>query len=164
MRPILIFAIAAIAASAVGVGALNNNITLLVQQFGVGSQEIQTPIDEAKVDFEITPVTVVDEKDPNNNIIKNLITGCSFHSDETIEADGDELTTNDPRVICKLSNAEGKIVAEGTLLLPNGYTPSDREIIKMDTYAFPGSNDFRNIHDVHIIVVGTDVTDVPPLE
>jgi|CXWL01.1.fsa_nt_gi hypothetical protein len=163
MRPILIFAIAAIAASAIGVGALNNEIILAVQQFGVGSSEITSPINAAKIDFEITPVTVVNATDPTKSIIKNLITGCSFHSDESIEAPEDELQGNDPYIICKLSD-DGKIVAEGNYTLPNGYISSDRLIVPMSIYAYPGSNDFRNINDVHLIVVGTDVTVVQPVE
>jgi hypothetical protein len=200
MRPILIFAIAAIAASAIGVGALNNNILLTVQQFGVGSQDIESPIDAAKIDFEmdlvpvfanpgsplipgedctglnenpgpppdgnctITPDTpAVPASDP---IFKNLITGCSFHSDENILSsdDGPAIAENDPVLICKLTDIDHRIVAEGKLSLPNGYEHSATDvIIPITQLAFPGANDFTNIKDVHLVVFGTDPTQ-PPFE
>jgi hypothetical protein len=160
MRPILIFAIAAIAASAVGVGALNNEITLFVQQFGVGSSEITSPIKAASVDFEITPIKVINETNPDQSIIKNLITGCSFHSDENISHNA--TNAGNPYIICKLSS-DGKIVAEGnyTITALGGYEQSTRLIVPIDTLAYPGANDFRNINDVHLIVVGEDLTQKP---
>jgi hypothetical protein len=162
MRPILLFAIAAVAASAVGVGALNNEILLTVQQFGVGSADIESPIDAASVDFEIDLVPVVDEETQETIAFKNLITGCSFHSDQSVE-DEDTNPNNNPRIICKLSD-DGVIVAEGSLELPSGYDASDREIVPITELAFPGANDFRNINDVHLIVVGQDPTVVEPEE
>ncbi len=196
MRPILIFAIAAIAASAIGVGALNNNILLTVQQFGVGSQDIESPIDTANIDFEMDLVPVfanpgspaipgedctdegeIEEEnctvtpdtpavEPLDPIFKNVISGCSFHSDEDILSADDEtpIDENDPVLICKLTDVDGRIVAEGKIALPDGYQASTTGvIIPIDQLAFPGANDFTNIHDVHLVVFGTDPTQ-PPFE
>jgi hypothetical protein len=197
MRPILIFAIAAIAASAVGVGALNNTILLTVQQFGVGSQDIESPITAANIDFEMKEVPtfsdpgspavthLCNETDvaaaidcelgvdvivdtpavpPSGPIFKNLITGCSFHSAENIAAPEDDPANpaNDPTLICKLTDADHKIVAEGKLPLPNGYEMSSLGvIIPITDLAYPGANDFTNVHDVHLVVFGTDPTQDP---
>jgi len=163
MRPILLFAIAAVAASAVGVGALNNEITLFVQQFGVGSSEISSPIKAASIDFEITPIKIINETNPDQSIIKNLITGCSFHSDENISYNATALEGGEPYIICKLSS-DGAIVAEGnyTITSEGGYEQSNRLIVPIDNLAYPGANDFRNINDVHLIVVGEDITKKQP--
>ena len=43
MQPILMLAIVGVAAIALGTGFLNNNIDLWIQQFGVGSGNVETP-------------------------------------------------------------------------------------------------------------------------
>ncbi len=142
MKPIVLFAMIAVAASVASVGALGNEIALTIQQFGVGSGNITSPIDAASVDFEITPI-------PGDNEIKNLVTACSFHSDESIEGDA--------RIICKLTNDVHKVVAEGELSVPF-YEASERLIIPINNTAFDMANDVRNIHDVTLVVIGPNPT------
>jgi hypothetical protein len=150
MKPILIFAIAAVVATAIGVGSLNNTITLIIQQFGVGEGDIESPITSAAVDFRIEAVTV---GEGNQAELKNLITACSFHTNEDMEA-GSE-------IICKLTDAQGKVVAEGTLTLATAYQASQTLSVPITIFAYPGSNSVTNIHDVILIVSGPE-PQVPP--
>ncbi len=80
MKPILVFAIVAVAAGTIGVGALSNTISLTIQDIGVGSGDIVSPITAANVDFTIEAIPSADGTE-----IKNLVTACSFHSDESVE-------------------------------------------------------------------------------
>jgi hypothetical protein len=147
MRPIVLFVFAAIAASAVGAATLSNTIELNVQQFGVGSEIIESPIDAASVDFEIRAVKA-------DGQLKNLITHCSFHSAEDLPAGSS--------IICKLTGEPtGTVIAEGTFALPEGYVASDRELIEITVFAFPNANLVNNVHDVTLVVVGSNPTIVP---
>lgn len=144
MKPILVFAIVAIAAGTIGVGALSNPIALTIQDFGVGSGDIVSPITSANIDFTIEAIPSSDGTE-----IKNLITACSFHSDESVNGTA--------RIICKLTDIDSKVVAEGELLLA-GYTASTTENVPITLLAFNGSNAVSNIHDVTLIVVGQSPT------
>ena len=152
MRPIVLFVIAAVAASAIGAASLNNVIELNIQQFGVGSGDIQTPIDDASVDFEIKAVDV-------GNEFKNIISACSFHTGEQDLGQGLPVGS---KIICKLTGDNaGTVIAEGSKTLTEAYTPSGRLLITIDQFAFPNSNLVQNVHDVTLVVVGSDPTVVP---
>ena len=124
-------AIAAIAATAIGAGSLNNTILLDLQDFGVGSADIESPISAASIDYTIEAV-------PFEGQLKNVITACSFHSDEAI--------LDDFRIICKLTNIDGQVIAEGDF---EGitYEPSSQVSIPIDVFAFPFAHDVRNGRD-----------------
>jgi len=143
MKPIFMLAIAAIAATAIGAGSLNNTIILDLQDFGVGSADIQSPISAASIDYTIEAV-------PFEGQLKNLITFCSFHSDEEI--------LDDFRIICKLTNIDGQVIAEGTTIDLVGYEPSTQLQIPITVFAFDFANDVRNIHDTTIVVLGANPT------
>ncbi len=152
MKPIFMFAIAAIAAAGIGAGSLNNTIDLNLQQFGVGAEDIVSPITAANVNFEIEAIQ-------GDGELKNLITICQFHSDETIE---DEAT-----IICKLTDIDSKVIAEGRVVLDTGYDASVTIPIVIDQFAFESANDVRNVHDVTLVVLGgsvpAPVVEEPPL-
>ncbi len=135
-------AIVAIAATAIGAGSLNNEIVLTLQDFGVGSADIESPISAASIDYTIEAVPVEGQ-------LKNLITFCSFHSDQSMD-DGF-------RIICKLTNIDGQVIAEGDIE-GEAYTGSDRLFIDIDTFAFDFANDVRLIHDTTIVVLGENPT------
>jgi hypothetical protein len=149
MKPILIFAIAAVVAAAVGVGSLNNTITLLVQQFGVGSADIQSPITNAAVDFTIEAIPSQDGTE-----LKNVITACSFHSDEDVELGS--------KIICKLTDVNHKVIAEGTLTLVQPYVASTTVHVPITITAFPNANAVVNVKDVTLIVIGPEPKVPPP--
>ncbi|MFQ5440775.1 MAG: hypothetical protein ACE5DL_04855 [Nitrosopumilaceae archaeon] len=146
MKPIFILAIAAIAATGIGAAQLNNDINVTAGGFGTGGTDIETPIENATVTFNITAQI-------GESNIKNLIEDCFFHSEEEL-AQGSV-------VFCKLSDdVQGdsdtpNIVAEGHLDLPDGYCPSDLETIPIHTFATGEGIDnlVFNIHDVHLVVV-----------
>jgi len=149
MQPIILLAIGAVAVGALSSGFLVNNIALDLQFLGVGMQDIDTPIDAASIDFEIGTVDIIS---PNGqNAFKNVIEACSFHSDESINGDA--------TIICKLTNEDGNIIAEGTLDIPGGYVASDRHIIPITVFAFPNSHDVKLVHDVTLVVLGDDPTE-----
>ena len=126
-----------------------NNIALDLQFLGVGMEDIESPIDNASIDFEIGTVDIVS---PNGQLaFKNVIEACSSHSDESIPGDA--------TVICKLTNEDGNIIAEGTLDIPGGYVASDRHIIPITVFAFPNSHDVKLVHDVTLVVLGDDPTE-----
>ena len=149
MRPIILFVFAAIAASAIGAASLTNVIDLNVQQFGVGSEDIVSPIDSASVDFEIEAIQ-------GENELKNMITACSFHSEDSIEV-------GPATIICKLTDENSKVIAEGRLTVP-AYAASDRLLVPITQTAYDGANLVNNVHDVTLVVIGSDPTIVegPP--
>lgn len=153
MKPIFILAIAAIAATGIGAAQLNNDIDVTAGGFGTGGTDIASPVDNADVTFNIT--AIVDEEAGN---IKNLVTGCFIHMDEDLD--------DDSVVFCKLSDdADGEsdfpnIIAEGHLDLPEGYQASQDIEVPIHVTAFNGSNSVFLIHDVHVVVVGNNVTGV----
>ncbi|MDH3278441.1 MAG: hypothetical protein OEM21_10125 [Nitrosopumilus sp.] len=160
MKPIFILAIAAIAATGIGAAQLNNNINVTAGGFGTGGTDIASPVDNADVTFNIT--AVVDEENDN---IKNLVTGCFIHMDESLDKDS--------IVFCKLSNDEPalegagtdypNIIAEGHLDLEEGYESSDVIEVPIHVTAFNGSNSVFLIHDVHVVVIGKNVTEAQPV-
>lgn len=154
MKPIFILAIAAIAATGIGAAQLGTNINVTAGGFGVGGANIETPIDDAQVTFNVTAIN-------GTGSIKNLITECIFHSNDSIAENG--------TVICKLSDDmngndgdAANIVAEGRFELTPEYGPyegSSELRIPIDLTAYPGANSVFNIQDVHIVVIGENGTE-----
>ena len=121
MQPILILAIVAIAAIGLGTGFLNNDFVVMVQQFGIGQGNIDTPIDKATVDFNIIQIV-----DPTNPLFfKNVIDYCIVTLDAQNEFGvlfGDNLLATDNQgvkqseLVCKLTDMNHNIIAEGKLV------------------------------------------------
>jgi len=123
-------AVVGVAAIALGTGFLNNDINLWIQQFGVGSGDISTPTDHVVVDFNImrtetTPIQNVIDKcilTPDDTV--GLPIGTSVNSQTTPSGTHD--ITKDSEITCKLTNAAGQIIAEGTVGTPiNNDDPND---------------------------------------
>ena len=148
MQPILILAIVAVAAIGLGTGFLNNDITLLVQQFGVGEEDIETPIDEAQVDFHIAQVPAPQ----GEGLFKNVIDICIVTIDEDVGVDDD--TRKDSELVCKLTDIDGFIIAEGSISAL--FFPADEYPIPVTPIP-----DVRDVHDVIVIAHANTYTNEP---
>ena len=142
MQPIILLAIVGIAGGAMGVGFLGNTITLDVQQIGVGETDLASPIDNAKIDFNIARFSA----DVNGvTETHNIIDKCTIVADKDI-VDGSH-------VFCKLTDVDGNVVAEGATWISPGVSAGDPFMVFIDSDDFP-ANRVQNIHDVTLVVQG----------
>jgi len=137
MKPIIILAIAAVAAGAMGTGFLNNTngIDLWIQQFGVGEGDIESPVSHATVDFNIVRTT-------EGGAFKNIINECLLTFDDDLSSGA--------HVFCKLTDWAGDIIAEGSTWLMNGHdshTP-------LSVPVTDGNRNVLQVKDVIIVVQG----------
>src|SRR3990172_8864723 len=160
MQPlVIIIAIVAIAAVGMSSGFLFGTTTfsLIAQDLCAKETDLRSPIDTARVDFVIHTLRVVGDSNSGaagagviKTAYRNLITACSFHSDDDIPRSG--------AIICKLTH-NNNIVAEGRLdLTTTSYQHSDQTYIPINHFAYDGANDAQNINDVKIIVLGNNPT------
>ncbi len=165
MQPILVIALIGVAAAATSVGFLNTNIMLTVQNFGVGEETLETPISDANIDFSIGRMVTSDAA--GRTIFMNIIDACSFHYPEENTAVYPGLAFGSTKVICKLTDKNGNVVAEGTRV---GMIDASQTVhIAITDLAYDGANKVNNIHDVTIVALGSDPTffeanPVPPNE
>ena len=135
MKPIILLAIAAIAVGAMGTGFLSNSngINLWIQQFGVGSGDIESPVTHATVDFVLDTIM-------ERGFIKNIVDDCVLTFGTTV--------LQPSHIFCKLTDWNGDIIAEGTTWLntdiPAG-TPVTVEISQ-------GNQNVLDVKDVIIVV------------
>jgi hypothetical protein len=154
MQPLILIAIVAVAAIGMSSGFLfgNTSFTLIAQDLGAKETDLVSPISTARVDFRVVTERITNNgfDSVNNQAYANVISACSFHSDDSIPRGG--------AIICKLTK-NNNIVAEGRLnLLDTGYTGSTQTFIPIQHKAYPLSNDVQNINDVKIIVLGKNPT------
>ncbi len=147
MQPIIWIAIVGIAAAGLTTGFLNTNTFTLIAQ-DLASQEVTlvSPVDTVRVDFEIVKITGMTPE--GKTVFKNQIQKCSFHSDDDLGPTS--------KIICKLSDMQGDIVAEGFIDLDRTYTHSTKTYIPISQVAFFNANDVQNINDVKIIILGVN--------
>lgn len=157
MKPIFILAMVAIGATAIGVGSLNNEIDLTLQDFGVGSEDIMSPIGNATINYIIEPIKVDTDQ---GSVLKNLITNCLFSSAESIDGDY--------TIICKLTDENSNVVAEGRVI-DTDYIADSEIKVPITLLAYDEANAVTNIHDTTLIVMDTavpvplpEVPEVPP--
>jgi len=144
MQPIVLLAIVGIAGGAMSIGFLGNTINLDVQLLGVGETDLASPIDNAKIDFNIGR-----QSGDVNGITEthNVIDRCDIIADKDI--------VEGSHVFCKLTDVDGNVVAEGVTWLMMGVSAGD--ILEIDVNPqgnFP-ANRVQNIHDVVLVVQGT---------
>ena len=154
MQPILLLLIAAVAVGATSVGFLGGAIDITVQDLGVGSATIESPITSAFVDLKVTAVRsnfVPDSGFGTYSVFNNVIDECSFHSPQSIVG-------SDIVIICKLTDWNHQVIAEGSKVFSQGYSASDRETIPIDNLAYNGANDVRIVDDVTLVVLGDNPT------
>jgi len=154
MQPIIVLALIGVAAAATSVGFLNTNIMLNVQNFGVGEETLETPISDANVDFSIGRMVTSDAA--GRTIFMNIIDACSFHYPDEDLATYPGLNSKSAKVICKLTDENGNVVAEGEILGP--VVSSETVMISIDTLAYDGANKVEVIEDVIIVALGADPT------
>ena len=146
MQPIIMIAIVGVAGIGLSMGFLAPGFTLNVQQLGAQETFLESPINTANVDFELLKVEIEVPGPGTHTAFLNIIDACSFHSPSDIGATG--------VIICKLTDENRNIVAEGRLDLTRTYTGSTTTFIVIEQTAFPGANDIQNIEDVKIVVLG----------
>ena len=151
MQPLVLLAIAGIAGMTMSMGFLMPAIPdFNLQGVSVNERDFSYPITTANVDIDISKSIHFDQT-AQHTVFWNLISECSFHTPSSGLGDGST-------VICKLTDDQGDVVAEGRQDFPDGLAPSERTIIDIVQTAFPGANEIQRINDIKIIVLGTDVT------
>jgi len=149
----MVIAIVGVATMAMGVGFLNTNtFTLIAQDLASAEVTLLSPVDTVRVDFEIAKVTQFTGTDMNGEnthlVYVNKIDRCSFHSDDDLGPTS--------KIICKLTDMQGDIIAEGFIDLDRTYTHSLKTYIPILQEAFFNAADVQNINDVKIIILGTN--------
>ena len=145
MQPIVLLALVGVGAAALGTGFLANQDQIMVnlQGLGVGTELIEAPISDAWVDLSVTAMLgQVGEK----TVFKNIVNKCSFHYTDEIDRVG--LETN-ARVICKISDKDGDIVAEG--FRQGNFDTSVTYQIPIDQ--FVSDDGFIRVEDVHDVMI-----------
>ncbi len=139
MQPIILLGVAVAAVALVGTGFLAgdqpwNQFEIWVQQLGWATNTIESPISHATVDLEIKKILNTD--DPDNPFYDNVISDCSFHSNEDIPA-ATGPGARDGVIICKILGGEGQAIAEGRMVIvaADGYSNSDTKLIPIDQCA-----------------------------
>jgi len=146
MQPIILLAIVGIAGGAMGVGFLGNDITLSVQELGVGDEDIGTPISNANIDFNI-------DKIKGDLGFKNVIADCIIQADKEIAAKS--------KVFCKLTDKDGFVAAEGFTVLKTHLNAGSLLTVHIDDPTFVNSQ-VQNIHDIILVVQGPAGISTPP--
>jgi hypothetical protein len=144
MQPIIWLAIMGVAGMGLGMGFLAPGFTLNVQQLGAQETLLESPINTANVDFTISKIEGINLA--GDTVYKNRIVRCSFHTPTDLEVGS--------AIICKLTDKDRDIVAEGRLNLLQPLEGSLTTYIHISQVAFPNANDVQNIEDVKIIVLG----------
>jgi len=146
MQPILLLAIVGIAGGAMSIGFLGNDISLTVQQLGVGDATLQTPITQADIEFSIDRVSgSVLVGSTTETQTHNVISACHITPNGTIDAGS--------HVFCKLTDENGNVVAEGQTELSHTVITDGMLWITIDPTDF-AANKVQNVHDVVLVVQG----------
>jgi len=152
MQLLIIVAIAGIAAVFMSAGSLMPEIGwFTLQGVSVNETDFSAPLSHVNVDIDISKQTHFDET-AEHSVYLNLITECSFHTPD--EGGLGEGST----VICKLTDFDGDVVAEGRQNFPNGLDRSERAVIDINMVAHEFANEIQNINDFKLIVLGGDPT------
>ena len=146
MQPLIMLSIIGVAGIGLSMGFLAPGFTLNVQQLGAQETLLESPVKTVSIDFEINKVETEVPGPGTHTAFLNVIDACSFHTFQDL--------TEGSVIICKLTDENGDIVAEGRLDVNSHYVGSTTTFIKIIQFAFDGSNDIQNIEDVKIIVLG----------
>jgi len=128
-------ALVGVAAAALGTGFLaQEEIMINLQGLGVGVELVSLPLSDVWIDLTVTKITsntenvISTEGDEfsfisDKTIFINLVDKCSFHYSETdsqLPPFPDNNLGPGSQVICKLSDEEGDVVAEGRIIANQG--------------------------------------------
>jgi len=150
-----------VAAAAMGTGFLTNSFDINVQQLAVNETDLVSPVSTVNVDFVLTKTVDGTHSDlgdlsgtADDTHFHNLIDECKVHTPQSLEANS--------VIICKLTDDDEDIVAEGKTVLYADYTGSSAAFtIKISQTAYHFSNDVQEIHDVKIVVLGNSTNGSP---
>ncbi len=140
-------ALIGVAAAATGVGFLNTNIMLNVQNFGVGEATLETPISDTNIDLSVGRMVTSDAS--GRTIFMNIIDACSFHYPDNSAFPG--LDSASATVICKLTDKNGNVIAEGEQM--QAFFPSQTTSIRITDLAYENSNFIQNVEDITIVAL-----------
>ena len=152
MQMLITVAIVGVAITAMGVGFLGQMLNLMVQGLIVGETNLSPPITKAKVDFIISRTSYDFH---GTTMMRNVIDQCVVNAPYQVVA-------KDSTIICKLTDMNHNVVAEGKTLLSTQLLTNQAVHIPITNLfllnnGFP-SNDVTNIFDVTIVVVGPKMT------
>ncbi len=147
MQP-LVFIAVVIAMAALGVGYLGNDIALQVQQFGVGDQDIPSPVTNAGL-------TIIIEREfgatlQGNTVVtgafKDFIVDCVFRSPNNDLFPG-------TKIFCKLLDGDNintdHVIAEGITMLGSTVLAGTPITVPIDMIV---QNNVDFVHNVVIVV------------
>jgi len=163
MQPLILLAVLGVGAVTMSMGFLMPAIPVFnLQGVAINEENFSTPITTANVDIEVSKVSTETQRsifssslgftvNTDKTVFLNVINACSFHTPSSGLGDGST-------IICKLTDSDGDVVAEGRKNFDNGLAASDLTFISILQTAFPFANEIQNIDDIKIIVQGTDPT------
>ena len=138
MKALLLIAIVGVAATAMGIGFLNApSISVIAQDVGVGHTSLTAPVDTVMVKFHITASDAGDE-------FINKYDACFVKADERLKTGA--------TIICKLTDMNSNVVAEGRTVLGAGLNAGNYVTITGLQGITTGSLLVDNIADVTIVV------------
>jgi len=147
MQPLIILALIGVAAVAMSTGFLSTQFAITAQNLGVAETDLVSPINTATIDLELAKLTDAAHTGVLHTHFHNVIDKCSFHSPTTLGIGS--------TIICKLTDLDDDVIAEGKIVLVNTYTGSiPGLLIPIQQTAFHQSNDVQEVHDVKIVVLG----------
>ena len=162
MQPLILLAIVAVGAVALGSGFLFPTFNVNVQNVGVGDADLASPIAGTGIVDVDLDVTALDVGDHYNN----QVTDCSWHvgTDDLNHPQTDDIS----KVICKITgvNAQGQPnhIAIGECFQTYGVFSNVQEYpFSQDQHctpveAYPGSLLIDNVGDVRIVILGENPT------
>jgi len=155
MQMLYLLGLGIVGLSLMGTGMLANtggNIDLWVQAIGWGEGDLESPVDNAKV--EILLDTIPPENEGDDPI--TFVSACGFSSTEDIPLGQGK---SDGLIICKLLNEDGNAIAEGSIPLtvsavnPNvAYDKSETLIIDINQPISLDATHIDQFFDAMIIV------------
>ena len=153
MQPLIMITLLGVAAAALGTGFLTTGFDLTVQQLGVQEEDLTSPVNTVAVDLELTKLEVASHDDlggvgghsPQTHF-HNIIDKCSFVAASNIPKDS--------KIVCKLTDADDDVIAEGKLVLLTAYITPAITFIPIQQTVFHFANDVQEVHDVKIVVLG----------
>ena len=121
------------AALAMSIGYLESNVDMtMVQTFGVGETDIQSPIDNVSVAAVVSRLGTTPQ-------FKDFIIACVFESTEPVEAGS--------FIICKLLSESGSVIGEGQVG-PTAVPANHRVTIPLTALQI------NTVHDIILVVQG----------
>jgi len=143
VKPIFFLAIIG-AAAAISIGYLGNDISLDVQELGVGETSIESPVVTVGVTALIE--RTFNPAFPFSVDFKDLIVECIFRSYDEV--------AKDSTITCKLLDISGSVIAEGKKIVDPTLPPITPFTIPITYLEFTNANNINNVFDIILVVQG----------